>query len=218
MFMSALWDTIFEMNDRHSSMEVFLIENHIPALLYGNADSPTVYLAGFGSEEWQTSMMILKFFDNMLSDIENNFGMAGVKVKNAMRERGMIIVPTVCPRRMKYEGDCVSATDLLPIAKYLRFNKASMVFALKNDGASIAYSDSLKAGASKPDTIGKILSACSKFPIDKETQNEQIKFCRWVNEVIGIPAFTLSLDKLCASSAESDYKRFEETFLVTALL
>lgn len=213
MFMSALWDTIFEMNGKHAGMSVFLIDNHIPALAFGNMKEPTVYLAGFG-EEWQTGKLMLRFFDELISNYETDGEMAGVRVKKAMGEHGIILIPAVCPEKSE-KCEEISVKDLLPIAKYLRFHKIGLAFTVSAKGKSIACFES---GEKSKQSIGEILSACSKLPIDNRRLDEKSEFCRWINEVVKIPAFNVSLDNFTAAASDYTYKTLEETLLISALI
>ena len=43
MFMSALWDTIFMLADTYREASVFLIDNHLPALRFGNTGTPVTF-------------------------------------------------------------------------------------------------------------------------------------------------------------------------------
>lgn len=218
MFMSALWDTIFEINESHSECSVFLIDNHIPALCFGNSDKPCVYLAGFGSNEWESSIILLKFFDEMLTAAENGSSMAGIAVKKAMKNRGVVIVPTVCPQAMTYEGTKVNIRSLLPVAKYLAFHKAGMLFTVSGSGNCILCPGEKYINGVDTKTVGNIISACSKIPVATEKSDICSEFRRWAEVNAKLPAYSLFLNNHGTAELDYDYSLLKETLLVGALL
>ena len=108
MFMSALWDTIFELSDSYEDARIFLMDNHIPALRFGSADKPVVFAAGFGAAEWQSSVLLLKFFERLLYDAAYGKSMAGIAVRKAFKKRSVVIVPCVSPQKTACEEEPLS--------------------------------------------------------------------------------------------------------------
>ena len=218
MFMSALWDTVFEINENHDNCSVFLIDNNIPALCFGSADKPSVYLAGFGSEDWESSAILLKFFDELLCCAENGGKMAGIAVKKAMQKRGIIIVPAVCPKAMTYEGTAVGIKDLTPLAKYLSFHKAGMLFTIAKSGNCLVSPSEKYINGVDTETVGNILCACSKIPAVSEKKSVQSDFRRWAEVNIGLPAYSLFLNSQGTAEIDYNYALLKETFLLSALM
>lgn len=218
MFMSALWDTIFEINEAHSDCGVFLIENHIPALCFGNSDKPCVYLGGFGSEDWHTSVILLKFFDELLTAAETGANMAGIAVSKAMDKRGIIIVPAVCPQAMSYEGTKINIRNLMPVAKYIAFHKAGLLFTVSGKGNCIVCPNEKYIDCVDTKTVGNIISACSKIPVTNDKSGICSEFRRWAEVNAKLPAYSLYLNTHGTAETDYDYSLLKETLLVGALL
>ncbi len=218
MFMSALWDTIFEINEAHSQCSVFLIDNHIPALCFGASDKPCIYLGGFGSEERESSVMLLKFFDELLTAAETNSNMAGIAVKKAMDKRSVIVVPAVCPQAMTYEDTKINIRNLLPVAKYLAFHKAGLTFTVAGEGNCIICPKQRHIDGVDTKTVGDIISACSKIPVAGEKNGVCAEFRRWAEVNAKIPAYSLFLNNHGTAETDYDYSLLKETLLVGALL
>lgn len=218
MFMSALWDTIFEINEAHSECSVFLIDNHIPALCFGNSDKPCVYLGGFGSEDWESSVILLKFFDEMLSAAETGGTMAGIAVKKAMDKRGVVVVPAVCPQAMTYEGTRINIRSLLPVAKHLSFHKSGLLFTVSGEGNCLICPKEKYIDGVDTKTVGNIISACSKIPVKSEKSSICSEFRRWAEVNAKLPAYSLFLNTHGTAETDYDYSLLKETLLVGALL
>lgn len=218
MFMSALWDTIFEINDTHKECSVFLIDNHIPALCFGNPDKPCVYLGGFGSEEWESSVILLKFFDELLTAAETSGTMAGIAVKKAMQNRGVVIVPAVCPQAMTYEGTKINIKNLLPLAKYVAFHKAGLLFTVSGKGDCLVCPNEKYINGVDTKTVGNIISACSKIPVSTDKGGISSEFRRWAETNAKLPAYSLFLNTHGTAEMDYEYSLLKETLLVGALL
>lgn len=218
MFMSYLWDTIFEINDTYDNCEVFLIDNHIPALRFGTADKPAVFAAGFGAEEWYSSVLLLKFFDELLSHAQNGRNMAGIAVRKAFKKRSLIVVPTVCPSKMKFENQTLKKSDLTPIAKYLSFNKAGMLITVSGNENALFCPASNNSLLSESDIVAKIISACASLPIKEQSEQTGSWLCEWASTKNNLPSFCISPENLKAASLNYTFKSLEEAFVVSALL
>ena len=217
MFMSMLWDTIFQISDTYESAQVFLIDNHIPALRFGNADKPTVFAAGFGENEWQASVILLKFFEQLCANVKRAKNMSGIAVARAFKKHAFVVIPTVCPEKAGTDKP-VNAHEMNALAKYLRFYPSGMFVALSGDNNGI-YSPINNADLSvQSDTITKVLHACCPLPVHNEAKGNAAKMCHWASEINRQPAFLLSPASLKASAIDRTYRSLEETLLVSALL
>lgn len=218
MFMSILWDTIFEINDTYADAGIFLIGDGIPALKFGAADNPVVFAAGFGADEWQTGVLALRFFERLLFNKERGLNISGIATRRAFKKRSVVIIPTVCPAKMRAEGDKPGKNDLKAIEKYLRFNKANMLITLEKEGSFVfspKANSSLKADT---ETMSKIICACSGLALTTENESAAASLCEWASKENSLPAFSLAPKSLKASEIESTYRSLEETFAVMALI
>lgn len=218
MFMSALWDTIFSINDKYKNASVFLIDNHIPALRFGTADKPIIFAGGFGAQEWQSAPLLLKFFDTLLADMEAGKTIAGIAARKAFKRRSIIIIPAVCPPKMRYEDENLVISDLSPLAKYLAYHSAGMLVCISGSNGHIYCAQENESLSRDADTVGKILCACSKLPQAQDDSGISAKFCNWTSQKALLPSFVLSPPSLEASALEYNYKALEETFAVCSLL
>ena len=218
MFMSALWDTIFEINDRYKAAEVFLIDNHIPALRFGNADNPVVFAAGLGAAQWQSSVLLLRFFDTLLADAVTGKSMAGIAVKKAFKKRSVVVVPTVCPPKMRYEGEPLKMKDMAPFAKYLAYHRSSMLILLGGSAGQVFAPAANERCHLDGETVRKIILACSKLAPAAQSDGIGAKLCTWASETAGIPSFFISPESSEIADIAYTYKALEETFAVSALL
>ncbi|MBR0415026.1 MAG: hypothetical protein IJI67_08150 [Clostridia bacterium] len=218
MFMSALWDTIFELSDNYENARIFLMDNHIPALQFGNADKPVVFAAGFGAAEWQSSVLLLKFFEQLLYDAAYGKSMAGIAIRKAFKKRSVVIVPCVCPPKMVCEDEPLQIGDLSGFAKYLSFHQASMLLCVSGSEGNIFAPQSNALLPADTETVGKIICACSKLPAAQTSDLIAAKFCHWVSLRAQTPAFVISPRESAASALERSYRSLEETFAVSALL
>ncbi|MBR2590425.1 MAG: hypothetical protein IKE65_05830 [Clostridia bacterium] len=218
MFMSALWDTIFEIKDTYQNAEVFLVDNHIPALRYGNAENPVIFAGGFGAEEWQTSVLLLTFFNRLMEHMNTSKSMAGIAVRKAFKKRSVVIIPCVCPPKMRYEGEEVHMKDLSAFTKYMFYHKAGMLVCVSGSGGTIFAPKQAEDSPAQSATIHKILCACSSLTAVQEKQGVAADMCTQMNEKIGLPAYLISPRSIQMAELPQTYKALEETLAVSALL
>lgn len=218
MFMSALWDTIFDMKERYENAEVFLVDNHIPALRFGTAPNPVVFAAGFGADEWQSCVLLLTFFEKLMEDIRRAKPMAGIAVRKAFKKRSVIIVPCVCPPKMHYEGEPIHMKDLSAFAKYLAYHKAGMLLCVSGTGGTIFTPHTNEAPRFEHATVEKILCACSALTPVSEQDSVAAKLCTWASEQTDTPAYLLSPHTVQMAELPLTYNALEETFVVSSLL
>ncbi len=219
MFMSALWDTIFELKNRYEDLEIFLINNCIPALKYGNGERPAVYLAGFTEREWMASLMLVKFIEDVLSSVSVNGEMEGVRIKAAMERKSIVVIPYMCSgKRADTEFD-LRKKAFLPIARYLKKFRARTVYIVKAEGNKISYADFFDSGNDRSETICRVLCACSGLESDScSEKSEESKFGNGIAEIIKIPTFFIGMDLRKISDFKYLYNKYRETFMITALI
>ena len=218
MFMSALWDTIFMLNDTYRDVSVFLIDNHIPALRFGDTGKPVVFAAGFGADEWQSSVMLLTFFEDLLRHAESGKTLSGIAVRKAFKKRSVIAVPCVCPPKMKYEGEALNPADLSAFAKYLSFHPAQMLVCVQDETGSVFSAKANEKLPADSDTVAKILCACSKLDLLEQADSVGTRFCEWTSAHAALPSYVISPPAKDIAALPYTYKRLEETFTVSALL
>ena len=218
MFMSMLWETIFQISDTYEKAEVFLIDNRIPALRFGTADKPTVFAGGFGAEEWQSAVILLRFFEQLLDACQNSRSLAGIAVKKALKKRSVVVIPCVCPEKMGDDTAPPRARELQAVAKYLDFHAGNMFVALNGSESLLFSPPSNETKFPHAVTIAKILQACSALPLQEENRLVGARLCAWVSENAAQPSFLISPPSLKASAIERTYRALEETLTVCALL
>ena len=218
MFMSALWDTVFEMKDTYENAEVFLVDNHIPALRFGASEKPVIFAGGFGADEWQTSVLLLRFFDQLMEDISTSKSMAGIAVRKAFKRRSLIIIPCVCPPKMCYEGEQIEMNDLAPFTKYMLYHKAEMLVCISGIGGTIFAPKENENVCAESATVHKILCACSSLSPVRQKDSVGAKMCAWACAQADVPAYLISPHSIGIAELPQTYKALEETFAVSALL
>ena len=218
MFMSALWDTIFMLADTYREASVFLIDNHIPALRFGNTGKPVIFAAGFGADEWQSGVLLLTFFENLLRHAENGKTLSGIAVRKAFKKRSVIVVPCVCPPKMKYEEEALQPADLSPFAKYLTFQPAQMLVCVQDERGSVFSAKANAKLEADCDTVARIICACSKLEPEAAGDSIAARFCEWTGAHAALPSYVISPPARDMAALPYTYKRLEETFAVTALL
>ena len=194
------------------------MDNHIPALRFGKADNPVIFAAGFGSEQWQSSVLLLTFFERLLNDAKRGKNMAGIAVRKAFKKRSVVIVPCVCPPKMTHEGETLALSDLSPFAKYLAYHGAGMLLCVGGESSNIYAPPANEKLPCENDTVNKILCACSKLEPTEQSNDTAAKFCTWSSEKAGVPSYYISPQTLDAAALRYTYAALEEMFVVAALL
>ena len=218
MFMSILWDTIFEINDNYGEAGVFLIGDGIPALKFGTAENPVVFAAGFGADEWLTSVLLLRFFERLLYNKERGLNISGIATRRAFKKRSVVIIPTVCPARMRIEGDKPGRNDLKAVEKYLKYNKANMLITLEKEGSFVFSPKANGLLRADTETMSRIICACSGLKLKTENESTAARLCEWASRDNSLPAFSLAPKSLKASQIDAVYRSLEETFAVSSLI
>ncbi len=70
-------------------------------LSLGNSQSPAVFLAGVRGCDTVSVRVMLKFFENICAAVESDHEIAGIKVREVLREKGMIVIPCLNPDGME---------------------------------------------------------------------------------------------------------------------
>lgn len=217
MFMCALWNSIFAMKEKYPFMKVSLIDNQIPILSFGSVKNITLYLAGFNASQWKGSIIALKFFDDMLKALKDKGCMNGVELHKAFGDKGIALIPCVCPKLMS--GSEVDKLGSLPVAKYCSKNKVSDIFVIKSNGSQIFQCTPQGNDAVRTKQIGEVLSACCKMPLRHEgDRSEEARFCSWASRVLGVPAFSISMEAYKPSAIDRVYESKKEMLLISALI
>ncbi len=74
-----------------------LCNRDIQYLKLGSSDNPVLFAAAFHGMEWLTSLLVLLFFKRVAIAVERNERMNDIDMKQALYERGLIVVPCVNP-------------------------------------------------------------------------------------------------------------------------
>ena len=216
MYTSFLWDSIFSLKEEFEDTEVFLLDQHIPALRLGTADKPAVLAGGFGPEDWQSSVLLLKFFKRLASAAARGGSVAGIAVQKAFEKRSVVVIPCVTPSKMKEEAFVPSMQELMPLADHLGFHPASFFLAVSGESGSL-FTPPDKRTRVKTATMQKILAACSALRIDNSLYSPAAEFCRYLSAHSDTTAFLLSPKSLKTSGIDSTYRALEESLMIAAL-
>lgn len=76
-----------------------LLSKPIKAVAIGNVrdNFATFFAGGFHGQEWLTTLLLIKYLDDLTEHIMSEATFFGVKVKDALSERGLVVVPLVNP-------------------------------------------------------------------------------------------------------------------------
>ncbi len=74
-----------------------LLGKNIYALVMGEGDRNVVYVGGTHGVEWLTSLLLLKFTENLAEAYENNEALSGFSVKEILKNIRLIIIPELNP-------------------------------------------------------------------------------------------------------------------------
>lgn len=217
MFMSILWESIFELKDRYPFMKISLIENYIPVLSFGTGEEVTLYLAGFTREQWQGSIVALKFFEDMMHSLKTGENMSGVNLSKAIFGKKISLIPCVCPKKM---SDIESAhIGILPVAKYCSHLSLKGIYVIKSSGEKIYESEASGEFYHRAKQIGKVLSSCCNLPlVTEKDKSDEARFCTWAGSVLGVPSFSLELGVNAPSGIDAAYEGKKEMLLISALI
>lgn len=69
----------------------------IDALCIGNSDRQVLFCGAFHGMEWITSLILLRFIDDICHAVKNGESVCGVRVGTFLNKRGLAIVPCVNP-------------------------------------------------------------------------------------------------------------------------
>lgn len=74
-----------------------LCSRAIYAFTIGEGDGPAVYTAGYHGQEWLTTLILLRFFEELCYALTNRKELAGVPVVPALEGRSAVFLPCVNP-------------------------------------------------------------------------------------------------------------------------
>ncbi len=74
-----------------------LLDKDIYAFVMGEGDKNIVYVGGTHGLEWLTSLLLLKFTENLMYSLENGTTLSGFNVKEILKNRKLIIIPELNP-------------------------------------------------------------------------------------------------------------------------
>lgn len=97
-------DALFKIRNSCPKVRVFgigksLLSRPITAAAIGNVrqNHATLFTAGFHGQEWLTTLLMIRFLDDLANHINNPCGFFGADVKKALCQSGLVIVPLVNP-------------------------------------------------------------------------------------------------------------------------
>lgn len=69
----------------------------IEALSIGNTDKQVLFCGAFHGMEWITSLILLRFLDDIAHTIKNSESICGVRIGTFLNKRGLTIIPCINP-------------------------------------------------------------------------------------------------------------------------
>ncbi|MGN0536379.1 MAG: M14 family metallocarboxypeptidase [Acutalibacteraceae bacterium] len=69
----------------------------IEALSIGNTDKQVLFCGAFHGMEWITSLILLRFLDDIANTIKNSESICGVRIGTFLNKRGLTVIPCINP-------------------------------------------------------------------------------------------------------------------------
>lgn len=69
----------------------------IPVLTLGKPEGSVLFVGATHGSEWLTSLVLLRFFEELCKAFEHEEKMCGMDIKNAIRKRGISVIPVLNP-------------------------------------------------------------------------------------------------------------------------
>ena len=93
---------IKELNEKYQSLKITtcgksLLGKDIFAFVIGEGEKNVIYVGGTHGIEWLTSLLLLKFTENLAIAYENEEMLSGFNVKDIFRNKKLIIIPELNP-------------------------------------------------------------------------------------------------------------------------
>ena len=91
-----------ELNEKYESLKITtcgksLLGKEIFAFVIGEGKKNIVYVGGTHGIEWLTSLLLLKFTENLASAYENESLLSGFNIKDILENKKLIIIPELNP-------------------------------------------------------------------------------------------------------------------------
>lgn len=104
---------INELNKRYGSLKITtcgksLLNRDIYAFVIGEGERNVVYVGGTHGLEWLTSVLLLKFTENLAESYESDSSLSGFRIKNILENIKLIIIPELNPDGIEIaiKGEC----------------------------------------------------------------------------------------------------------------
>lgn len=94
---------------KHSVISKSLCGRDIDCIQIGSKENMVLLSGAYHGLEWLTSLLLLKFINELGMSIKNNTSISDIMVKDFMENRGIIIVPCVNPDGVEISLNGVSA-------------------------------------------------------------------------------------------------------------
>lgn len=99
---SAYKNTIKGLNEKYESLKITtsgksLLKKDIFAFVIGEGEKNIVYVGGTHGIEWLTSLLLLKFAENLAIAYENEKMLSGFDIKDILKNKKLIIIPELNP-------------------------------------------------------------------------------------------------------------------------
>ncbi len=99
---SVYQNLIRELNGKYKTLKITtcgksLLDKDIFAFVIGEGEKNIVYVGGTHGLEWLTSLLLLKFTENIAFANENDESLAGFKIKDILQNTKLIVIPELNP-------------------------------------------------------------------------------------------------------------------------
>ena len=99
---SVYENIIKELNGKYESLKITtcgksLLDRDIFAFVIGEGEKNVVYVGGTHGIEWLTSLLLLKFTENLAIAYENEKELSGFNIKDILGNKKLIIIPELNP-------------------------------------------------------------------------------------------------------------------------
>lgn len=160
----------------------------------GKRQSGRVLLAAAEQgQEWVSTLVLLRFCEEVCYCLQNGLSMVGVDVRRALIGRTVLMIPQVNPDGVEaviHGGEDVTAdfTAIHALCNRLRLRHAAV---LRTNGQHIRW----QHGENTPvpaRMMAEIMASAAGFATS-DAQNDQDAFCRWFVQEFSHPAFSIDL-------------------------
>ena len=115
---SIMKKNILSLKKLYPFLEILNIGNsvlgkHIPCIKFGNGKNEVFYSASIHANEWITSVILMKFIEDISNSYENNDFIFGIPAKNIFSYSSIYICPMVNPDGVDLVNEAISKDSII---------------------------------------------------------------------------------------------------------